>query len=103
MSGGNQQKVVFGKWLCGQSQIFIFVEPTVGVDIGAKFEIYKLIENILEEGKSIILVSSYLPEVIGLTDKAIIFYEGDSMGCMKKDEYDEEIFLNLASGVKLKN
>ncbi len=103
LSGGNQQKVVFGKWLCGKSQIFIFVEPTVGVDIGAKFEIYKLIEDILEEGKSVILVSSYLPEVIGLTDKAMVFYEGESMGCMRKDEYDEEKFLNLASGVKAKN
>jgi ribose transport system ATP-binding protein len=103
LSGGNQQKVVFAKWLCGDSEIFIFDEPTVGVDIGAKFEIYKIIEQILEEGKSVILVSSYLPEIMGLTDKAMVFYEGECMSCLPKSEYDEERFLNLASGVKNNN
>jgi len=99
LSGGNQQKVVFAKWLCGNSQIFIFDEPTVGVDVGAKFEIYKIIEEILEKGNSVILVSSYLPEIIGLTDRAMIFYEGECMDCIPKQEYDEEKFLNLASGI----
>jgi len=103
LSGGNQQKVVFAKWLCGNSEIFIFVEPTVGVDIGAKFEIYKLIEEILKDGKSVILVSSYLPELMGLTDKAMVFYEGEDMGTLTKDEYDEERFLHLASGVNVNN
>jgi ribose transport system ATP-binding protein len=100
LSGGNQQKVVFAKWLCGDSKIFIFDEPTVGVDVGAKFEIYKIIEEILEAGNSVILISSYLPEVIGLTDRAMVFFEGECMGYLPKEEYDEEKFLNLASGVK---
>lgn len=100
LSGGNQQKVVFAKWLCGDSRIFIFDEPTVGVDVGARFEIYKIIEQILEDGNSVILVSSYLPEIIGLTDRAMIFFEGKSMGCIPKDEYEEEKFLNLASGIQ---
>jgi ribose transport system ATP-binding protein len=100
LSGGNQQKVVFGKWLCGNSKIFIFDEPTVGVDVGARFEIYKIIEQILEQGNSVILVSSYLPEIIGLTDRVIIFYEGENMGCIPKQDYEEEKLLNLASGIR---
>lgn len=100
LSGGNQQKVVFAKWLCGDSRIFIFDEPTVGVDVGARFEIYKIIEDILDKGNSVILVSSYLPEIIGLTDRAMIFYEGRCMDCISRDQYDEERFLNLASGMK---
>jgi ribose transport system ATP-binding protein len=100
LSGGNQQKVVFAKWLCNNSQIFIFDEPTVGVDVGARFEIYKIIEDILSRGNSVILVSSYLPEIIGLTDRAMIFYEGECMGCVTKSEYSEESFLNLASGIR---
>ncbi len=103
ISGGNQQKVVFAKWLCGASQIFIFDEPTVGVDVGARFEIYKIIEDILQQGNSVILVSSYLPEIIGLTDRAMIFYEGECMDCISRQEYDEEKFLNLASGIKNSN
>lgn len=103
LSGGNQQKVVFAKWLCGNSRIFIFDEPTVGVDVGAKFEIYKIIEEILNEGNSVIIVSSYLPEIIGMTDRVIVFYEGQNMGCLSKSEYDEEKLLNMVSGVKIAN
>lgn len=103
LSGGNQQKVVFAKWLCGNSKIFIFDEPTVGVDVGAKFEIYKIIEEILNEGNSVIIVSSYLPEIIGMTDRAMVFYEGQSMGCLSKSEYDEEKLLNMISGAKIAN
>ncbi len=101
LSGGNQQKVVFAKWLCGDSRIFIFDEPTVGVDVGARFEIYKIIEQILQEGNSVILVSSYLPEIIGLTDRAMIFFEGKCMDCIPKEQYEEEKLLNLASGIKV--
>ena len=103
LSGGNQQKVVFAKWLCGNSKIFIFDEPTVGVDVGAKFEIYKIIEEILNAGNSVIIVSSYLPEIIGMTDRVIVFYEGKNMGCLPKSEYDEEKLLNMVSGAKIAN
>ena len=103
LSGGNQQKVVFAKWLCGNSKIFIFDEPTVGVDVGAKFEIYRLIEDILENGNAVIVVSTYLPEIIGVTDRTIVLYEGKSMGCVHKSEYEEEKLLNMASGIKVTN
>ena len=103
LSGGNQQKVVFAKWLCGNSKIFIFDEPTVGVDVGAKFEIYKIIEEILNAGNSVIIVSSYLPEIIGMTDRVMVFYEGKNMGCLPKSEYDEEKLLNMVSGAKIAN
>jgi len=103
LSGGNQQKVVFAKWLCGNSKIFIFDEPTVGVDVGAKFEIYKIIEEILNAGNSVIIVSSYLPEIIGMTDRVIVFYEGKNMGCLPKSEYNEEKLLNMVSGAKIAN
>jgi len=103
LSGGNQQKVVFAKWLCGNSRIYIFDEPTVGVDVGAKFEIYKIIEDILDKGNLVIIVSTYLPEIIGTTDKTIVFYEGQSMGCLSKSEYSEEKLLNMASGVNVTN
>ena len=103
LSGGNQQKVVFAKWLCGNSRIFIFDEPTVGVDVGAKFEIYKIIEEILSAGNLVIVVSTYLPEIIGITDKTIVLYEGQNMGCLSKSEYNEEKLLNMASGIKIAN
>jgi ribose transport system ATP-binding protein len=99
LSGGNQQKVVVGKWLCRDSDIFIFDEPTVGVDVGAKVEIYKLIEALLAKGNAIIFVSSYLPEIMGLADRIMVIYEGSVMGTLGRDEYDEERILRLASGI----
>ena len=99
LSGGNQQKVVIAKWLCRDSDIFIFDEPTVGVDIGAKVDIYKLIEALLAKGNAIILVSSYLPEVMGLADRIIVVYEGNVTGTLKRSEFEEEKILRLASGI----
>src|SRR5580704_16042300 len=99
LSGGNQQKVVVAKWLSRQSDIFIFDEPTVGVDVGAKVEIYKLIEALLAKGNAIILVSSYLPEVMGLADRIIVVYEGNVTGTLQQSEFEEEKILRLASGI----
>ena len=99
LSGGNQQKVVVAKWLCRESDIFIFDEPTVGVDIGAKVDIYKLIEALLAKGNSIMLVSSYLPEVMGLADRIIVVYEGNVTGTLKRSEFEEEKILRLDSGI----
>lgn len=76
LSGGNQQKVVIAKLLCRDPNILIFDEPTVGVDVGAKEEIYKIMENLTSQGKSIILISSYLPEVMGLSDRLIVMAKG---------------------------
>lgn len=100
LSGGNQQKVVIGKWLNRDSQIFIFDEPTVGIDVGAKREIFRLFEKILEAGNSIVLISSYLPEAMGISDRLLVIHEGRKMGTLKRDEFEEERILRLASGIK---
>ena len=80
LSGGNQQKVVLAKWLEGNADIFIFDEPTRGIDVGAKYEIYLLINALVARGKSILLISSELPEVIGMSDRILVMKEGKVMG-----------------------
>ncbi|MDD3369331.1 MAG: sugar ABC transporter ATP-binding protein [Lachnospiraceae bacterium] len=102
LSGGNQQKVVISKWLAQGSELFIFDEPTVGVDVGAKMEIYKLFESLIKEGKTLIIISSYLPEAMGLSDRLLVMYEGKQMGIIPRDEYDDEKILRLASGIEEK-
>ena len=99
LSGGNQQKVVIGKWLLTGSQILIADEPTIGVDVGARAEIYKLFENLTASGVSIILISSYLPEVMGLSDRIMVMHEGVNMGILEKNEFSEEKIMALASGL----
>jgi ribose transport system ATP-binding protein len=99
LSGGNQQKVVISKWLCKNSDILIFDEPTVGIDVGAKGEIYKLFEKLTSQGKTIIIISSYLPEVIGLSDRIAVIHEGKLMGIVDKEKANEEKILRLASGL----
>lgn len=101
LSGGNQQKVVISKWLNAQSKIFIFDEPTVGVDVGAKLEIYKLFEDLISRGASIILISSYLPEVMGLADRILVMHEGNCTGIVNNGEATEEDILKLASGLSV--
>lgn len=99
LSGGNQQKVVISKWLCKNSNILIFDEPTVGVDVGAKVEIYKLFQKLLDEGAAIILISSYLPEILGLADRILVISEGKQMGIVDKKDATEEKIMRLASGI----
>ncbi|MDC7225812.1 MAG: sugar ABC transporter ATP-binding protein [Spirochaetales bacterium] len=99
LSGGNQQKVVIGKWLCCDSNIFIFDEPTVGIDVGAKSEIYRLLEQLLSEGNAIIMISSYLPEIIGIADRIMVIHEGKQTGIVERGDYSEEKLLKLASGL----
>lgn len=99
LSGGNQQKVVIGKWLACQSKIMIFDEPTVGIDVGSKAEIYKLLEKLTNAGASIIFISSYLPEVIGVSDRIVVISEGRQMGIVNKRDATEEKILRLASGI----
>ncbi|AEC01257.1 sugar ABC transporter ATP-binding protein [Parasphaerochaeta coccoides] len=100
LSGGNQQKVVISKWLCGKSQVFIFDEPTVGVDVGAKQEIYQLIESLTKDGHAIIIISSYLPEVMGLSDRIGVFHEGKMGRIVPREDFEEEKLLRYASGLK---
>ena len=99
LSGGNQQKVVLGKSLISKAQILLCDEPTIGVDVGAKSEIYKIFEKLTAEGITILLVSSYLPEVMGLSDRILVLYEGNPMGIVARRDFDEEKLVRLASGV----
>jgi ribose transport system ATP-binding protein len=100
LSGGNQQKVVIAKWLCKQCGIFIFDEPTVGIDVGAKREIYKLLEEILEAGNAIIIVSSYLPEIMGIADRIAVICEGRLVKIVPQCDFNEEQLLRYASGIE---
>lgn len=100
LSGGNQQKVVLAKAMAAQSQILIFDEPTRGVDVGAKQEIYQLMNQLVEEGHSILMVSSDMPELLGMSDRIVVICEGRQAGIVPKAEFSQARILNLASGEK---
>lgn len=100
LSGGNQQKVVISKWLSNKPKVMIFDEPTVGIDVGSKEEIYKLLEKLTKNGTSIIFISSYLPEVIGVSDRIVVISEGRQMGIVDRKNATEERIMKLASGIE---
>lgn len=102
LSGGNQQKVVLAKWLNRDIDIVIFDEPTRGIDIGSKEEIYKIINNLAQSGKSIIIISSEMPELIGLCDRMIVLHEGKVEGELLKEQITQESIMHLASGAEQK-
>ena len=76
LSGGNQQKVVLAKWLASQSRVLIFDEPTRGIDVGAKVEVYNLMNNLVQNGVAVIMVSSEMPELLGMSDRILVMHEG---------------------------
>ena len=96
LSGGNQQKVVLGKWLNKDADIFIFDEPTKGIDVGAKAEIYEIIDNLAKSGKTIIVISSEIPELLGITDRIYVMCEGKITGCLERDRADAESIMKLS-------
>lgn len=98
LSGGNAQKVIIAKWMTTDADIIIFDEPTKGIDVGAKAEIYRLMEELVAKGKSIIMVSSELPEVIGMSDRVIIMREGKIMGMLDRTDLSEEVIMKYAMG-----
>jgi ribose transport system ATP-binding protein len=98
LSGGNQQKIVLAKWLLTNPQILILDEPTRGVDVGAKFEIYKIIRRLAAEGTAILLVSSELPEVIGMSDRAVVMSEGKVTAIADPDQMTPEKIMHFATG-----
>lgn len=100
LSGGNQQKVVLAKSLAGNSNIIIFDEPTRGIDVGAKQEIYTLMNELVKEGMAIIMISSEMPELLGMSDRIMVMHEGKITGELAKDEATQEKILELASGDK---
>jgi len=97
LSGGNQQKVLLARWLATKAKVLMFDEPTKGVDVGAKAEIYKVIGDLAAEGLGVIVVSSYLPEVLGLADRVLVMREGSVAGELKAEGTTEEDVLRLAS------
>jgi len=98
LSGGNQQKVVLAKWLATKCDVLIFDEPTRGIDVGAKQEIYYLMNELTKQGKAIIMISSEMPELIGMSDRILIMHEGAVAGELAKHEYSQEKILEIASG-----
>ncbi|HHW01719.1 MAG TPA: sugar ABC transporter ATP-binding protein [Thermoanaerobacterales bacterium] len=103
LSGGNKQKVSFGKWLFGnrKNKVFIFDEPTEGVDVGAKVEMYNIIGKLASEGAGIILVSSDIEEVIGLSDRIMVMHEGYSVGTINRENFSQEKILSMAMGTEV--
>jgi D-xylose transport system ATP-binding protein len=99
LSGGNQQKVVIAKWLMSNPQILIMDDPTRGVDVGAKFEIYKLMNELAEAGVSIIMISNELEEVLGMSDRVMVMFEGRSQGTLDIAEATQEKIMALATGI----
>ena len=101
LSGGNQQKVIFAKWIYTNPKVLILDEPTRGVDIGAKKEIYNIINELAAKGVAIIMVSSELPEVLGMSDRVMVVREGEVRGILNKEEANQESIMTLATGGEL--
>jgi ribose transport system ATP-binding protein len=100
LSGGNQQKVVLAKWLWLEPKVMIFDEPTRGIDIGAKAEVYRLMRDLADRGVAIIMISSEMEEVIGISDRIAVMYEGEIAGFLKREEFSEQAIMDLAVGRK---
>ena len=100
LSGGNQQKVVVAKWLASQAKIFIFDEPTRGIDVGAKVEVYNLINNLVQEGAAVIIICSEMPEVIGMSDRILVMHNGSITGEFDRDQATQEKIMYAAIGAR---
>ncbi len=98
LSGGNQQKVVLGKWLSISPRVLLMDEPTRGIDVGAKEEIYRLMESLAAQGVAILFVSSEMEEILGMSDRALVMHEGRLAGELARDEMTEEAVMQLATG-----
>ncbi len=103
LSGGNQQKVVIGKWINTNADIYLFDEPTRGIDVGAKVEVYNIMNKLVADGKCVIMVSSELPEVLGMSDRVIIMREGRIMGEIEREteRFSQEVVMKAAWGGKI--
>lgn len=98
LSGGNQQKIVIAKWFMGNPDVLIMDEPTRGIDIGAKAEIYKLMDSLAKSGKSIIMISSETPELLGMSDRIVVMHEGDMTGEFTREEANQDTLMACAIG-----
>jgi ribose transport system ATP-binding protein len=100
LSGGNQQKVVLARWLTFSPRVLIFDEPTRGIDVGAKAEIYELIRKLAAEGVSVIVISSEMEEVLGISDRIAVMHEGRLTGILDRADFSEEAVMRLATGTE---
>ena len=98
LSGGNQQKVVLGKWMLSEPDVLIMDEPTRGIDVGAKYEIYKLMGDLAAEKRALVVVSSELPELIGMCDRIYVMCKGAITGELARAEFTQEAIMRLAMG-----
>ncbi|MFD5642392.1 ATP-binding cassette domain-containing protein, partial [Streptomyces anulatus] len=98
LSGGNQQKVVIGKWLLADTRVLILDEPTRGIDVGAKVEIYQLINELTASGHAVLMISSDLPEVLGMSDRVLVMAQGRIAGELPADEATQDAVMALAVG-----
>jgi ABC-type sugar transport system ATPase subunit len=97
-SGGNQQKIVLSKWLASKPKILILDEPTRGIDVGAKAEVHALMSELAQQGMGIIMISSELPEILGMSDRILVMHEGSVAGILDPAEATQERIMSLASG-----
>src|SRR5215210_1344486 len=100
LSGGNQQKVVVARWLETEGKVLFFDEPARGIDVGAKAEMFGLIGDLAKEGRGIVLISSYLPELLNMCDRILVMHEGEVAGIVDREEFSEERVMALATGTK---
>jgi rhamnose transport system ATP-binding protein len=101
LSGGNQQKVVLGKWLATGPKVLIIDEPTRGIDVGAKAEVYSALAELVREGMAVLMISSELPEVLGMADRVLVMHEGRISADIARAEADEERIMGAALGQPL--
>jgi inositol transport system ATP-binding protein len=97
LSGGNQQKVLIGRWLLTQPKILILDEPTRGIDVGAKAEIHRLVSRLAGQGVAVLLISSEMPEVLGMSDRVMVMHEGRMTGILDRKDADQVRIMELAS------
>ena len=98
LSGGNQQKVVLAKWLALSPKILILDEPTRGIDVGAKAEVHALMSQLAQEGMGIIMISSELPEILGMSDRILVMHEGRAAGEFTRDQATQDDIMRAATG-----
>jgi rhamnose transport system ATP-binding protein len=99
LSGGNQQKVVLGKWLAREPALLIIDEPTRGIDVGTKAEVHRIIDGLVAAGTAVLMISSELPEVLGMADRVLVLHEGRMTAELTRDEATEDAVMRAASGL----
>ena len=100
LSGGNQQKVLLSRWMLKNPNLFIMDEPTRGIDVGAKYEIYNLITELVETGKSVVMISSEMPELIGMCDRIYVMCQGTINGVIERSQFSQELIMEYATGMR---